>query len=589
MGSLKYRMTDPGYTFHHRAGLCGLADTVASLIDEPRVPKPYKVTPDGDDAVKIYDGGDWLGLRLQPDGVEMSWGDDTTYEDAMRILLGVSFQLTDDGIVYLPGKGIDPESNEAMLAEHDGCMKTLLSASTATTKPYYIETGEPKTNKKGEIVYDKKTGEPKPKRVRVKKTMPITIDEVQVQMSYTPISWYAHQDLPEVGKREGFKPGSATRISQALIPGADATGDGEFRDTVANAILLRYVLVSGRFFDIRFPKDKKKEKATSVAQYHCIVMPDPADLDEYVRSTVRSKFVQSYRQRYTAHYAAGVEEAMLRFGVDYQMAHTKRSLKDFECYAVWVRPGALTPIRRLGIAHCRFGYSLDMFETAVKHFGNPFFRRVDKKKKKGEDESEAFVSMPPLPIPEWIASNLVNGRHWCHGFASLPGILYKPSNESWCPYEVQQKGFNAMIKDIREKQDDDYIALIQACWRSRMAQIRERLKGDCQNAWDSEKTQIINELNRRKTYLAFSEYIQRFIAKTNPGNANVEACRRFMLDPDNYAQMRNLTYFAFSSYMSNRKKPGEGDAPPRSVRRKRQEAGLDKDHCLKYNTCVNNR
>jgi hypothetical protein len=568
MGSVTYRMTDPGYTYHHRAGLCGLADTTAALCDDRSlVPNGYKAEKDGSGAVVVGKGGKSLRMALGKDRVSLSWDDETTsYQEAMQILLDVSFQITDKGVIYMPGKGVDRTSTEAMLAEHNCCMKTILSGpgmiKCERTDPV------PSLDKDGNQRY-LKNGEPKMKLGdRIPQIHKFLRDEKEILIVYTPVLDYVHRQLPKA--KGGFSPDAETKIDQYLVMGAVKAGSGgvagSFRDTVANAILLRYVMVSSRIFNIAFKKKKGDSYAQS--QYYCTVMPDPVKLDEYVRNTSRASVASRYRVRYESHYAAGVEEAMMRLAVDIDMVNTTELVADFEAYAVSIEPGSTRSPKRLGIRHCRFdfGEKIDIFHTAVRFFGSPAFYVPDGEKKKGknDDPKTTMVRMPPLPVPEWLAGNLVNGRHWCEGFAELPGVLYStPKGETSFALQEQQKGFAAMLEKVHDEQDKAFIDLIQNAWLNRMGAISEKKRGSSQDAMDrkfeTEKVKIINEIRRRRSNDMLVGWITEFLALNDRGiNAKAAACREFIFNPRNHNRLVNLVNFAFASYTSRSKTP-KGD------------------------------
>src|SRR5262245_44266091 len=171
---LIYRLSNPGYTIYHRAALGGLAATVRAWGTN----KPDAIEAD-----------------LQRDFVRLAWGDDLSDQEALRRILAVSFRLSDDKMIDLPGQAIRADQADLRLAIHNCICGSFLQHNKM------------------------RPGEKEPRRVEVRSAD----DEVGEMFTYKAINSFAHQKAQGTGllddKLHGDWPRFAS-IPQSVVPGA---------------------------------------------------------------------------------------------------------------------------------------------------------------------------------------------------------------------------------------------------------------------------------------------------------------------------------------------------------------------------------
>src|SRR2546423_1827379 len=281
---LSYRLSDPNFTIYHRAALGGLAATVRAWGKNP---------PDGIEA------------EVTRDSVRLSWDDGLTAQEALRRILAASFKLTEDKLIDLPGQGIRAGQDDLRLAIHNGIAGTFLQHNKM------------------------RPGEKEPRRFELK----TADDESGEFFTYKAINSYAHQKAQGTGlldeKHKGSLPQLAS-IPQSIVPGA-MSGALDLQAPVDEVILLLFLMVGCAIFLLR-PRTYQEK-----AQY-CVVVPDVADLEAFVRSlqriTTTVKGIKRFSNSYLGRVVGGAEEAALRFLIDLQAEDISSERSITGCLAV---------------------------------------------------------------------------------------------------------------------------------------------------------------------------------------------------------------------------------------------------------------
>ena len=229
---LIYQLSNPSYTIYHRAALGGLAATVRAWGTNP---------PDG------------IIAAVTRDHVRLAWSGQVTDQEALRRILEVSFKITADRLIDLPGQGIKSAQEDLRLAMHNGIIGTFLQ--------------HPKM----------RPGEKEPRRFELK-----TDDDVSEIFTYKAVNSYAHQkaqgtELLEKKYKECFPP--IASIPQSVVPGA-MSGALDLQAPPEDVMLLLFLMVGCAIFLLR-PRTYREK-----AQY-CVIVPDVIDLEMFARSLHR--------------------------------------------------------------------------------------------------------------------------------------------------------------------------------------------------------------------------------------------------------------------------------------------------------------
>lgn len=506
---LVYRLNNPNYTIYHRAALGGLASTIMAWGENQ---------PEG------------ITAKVERDEVSLSWdGEKLSDQDFLRELIKASFKLTNDGnkMIDLPGQRLDVAREDLRLAVHNGITSTFLQ--------------HPKM----------RLGEKGSRRIGLK-----TDDNTENFFTYKALDSFAHQKAQKTGlldeKLKGNLPAFAA-IQQWTIPGITSGAEELFAPT-EEAILLLFLMVGSVIFMLR-PRTFK-EKARS-----CLVVPDVIDLLEFAESIDFINIQQRgnlkmFSNNYLNRVVGGVEEAGLRFLLDLETAKTFRKHKDSVSGCIVIAMGKVAwdknQINRSLIAKVRGNYKeINVFKAAREYLGMSKVIKLE--------NGDAFV-VPSSPVPELIAANLANDRHWCSNFVSL---VSEKKDFQQMFYSIG--GLQKMKDEIKDTEDQIIIAVFQEALYYTRGALSDRAKRDelgdkgRDRLFEVRNEKMRNDILRAKTADALSSWFLRFCADATKGGTlpslrkDGDRVRKFIFNQRNFERFQNLCLFALVSYTGKEK------------------------------------
>lgn len=495
---LVYRLTNPNYTIYHRAALGGLAATIhAWNNDEP------------------------AGIRanVEHDRVQLEWDSTLSDQEFVKRLIDASFRLSKSKLIELPGQQIGSDREDLQLAIHNGITTTFLQ--------------HPKM----------RPGEKEPRRFELKNAD----QEAGSFFSYKALDNYAHKRAQKTGlldqKLNGKLP-SVAAIQQWTIPGA-TSGAADLQAPTDEVILLLFLMIGSAIFLLR-PRTFK-ERAQS-----CVIVPDVIDLVAFARAIERiagnRQNLKRFSNTYLNRVVGGAEEAALRFLIDLQAEEVSSEKSVAGCVVIAMGKVAwdANQINRSLIAMVKGDYDeLDVFRAAYHHLG----KTITIKGNKGD-----AYAIPDSPVPELVARNLAEERHWCADFRSLVA-----NKKDFQRMLFAKGGLNAMKDSIKDVNDRTVIQAFQEAWKYKMGALGKRARDenlDFTRLVEVERERTRNDILRTKTSEMLASWFMRFCADATRGSSlatlrdNRESLRKFIFNPRNFERFQNLCLFALVSYSS---------------------------------------
>jgi CRISPR-associated protein Cas8a1/Csx13 len=462
--------------------------------------------------------------------ISLDWPSGTPDRKALALLLEASFRRTEDGMIDLPGLGLEKNREEVLLAVHSGLAQTFLQ--------------HPKKRPgKGVGTVALKVGD----------------EDVAAVFTFKRVDRYSHQVAQGTGLLgEGWdvspgEPPDVVPLSQALLPGA-MVGASDLQASPRDAFLLQYLIVACPVFLVRSRRREEKVQSS-------IVVPDVTDLKLFsmrVRRTSSRDFPR-FSNTYLGRVVGGAEEAALRFLMDLRAGEAAEALgvSSFLVVAMGKVPWDKNQQNRSGIAHVAVHYDeMAVFEAAAAHLSKS---RVVQTKK-----GDPFV-IPDCPMPELVAANLAAGEHWCAHFQDL--IAEK---KDFASLLYRKEGLRAMRDAIQDKEDRLVIERFQKAWEMTMGAIGERAKkegADFSRLVEVERERIRNDLLRTRTSEQTASWLLNFMARASREGTpkvfarDIESFRKFLFNPRNVDRLKNLLLFALVSYTSVKPPDDGGDDP----------------------------
>lgn len=515
------RLHSPGMTALHRAGLGGLAATLRALeknVRESLTPFPDAMCP----AAPWPDGKPpW---DIQPHQITLKLGDDpkTFFEQ----LFHYAFQLTKDGLIYLPGQsGGKLPPVEVLASIQEGVLYT------------FLQHGLTRKLSKEPIIRHYDVGQTAPAIIRFK-----------------ACSQYKHQELAS----ELIRPGSKKKgpllavsmdIPGPLYPGAAirhlALGaDTKIQESPQTAIPLIFAPVGC---------------LTMVAGHRegVLLVPDVCDLIQF--ATYRS-----YLNPLAAKdcQIGGAADAALQAQVRLRAAEILRQndLPACEAFAFSALPWSTQQKSRHSTYTIRPGDSaaLEKFEIALRCLP-PRLKVFERKQPKvGELPVEAFWA--DSVVRPLIAENLALGLPWYQGFTRLMTALderKRPlrdlvSYEKNSLHELTQAMPNATTGETR------LIEAVHTAMRSRYGQIASDNEGNpvaMKNRFKGEYERLRLVLSGAKTADTFRNAICDLFARAGRSEPLQNHWQELLplLRDDRWQLSRDLSLLALASYK------GKGD------------------------------
>ncbi|CAN5386049.1 hypothetical protein BH20ACI1_BH20ACI1_06790 [soil metagenome] len=504
---LVFRLNNPNYTIYHRAALGGLASTIAAW---------GKNQPEG------------ITAKVERDEITFSWnGEKLSDQDFLRRLIEASFKLTDDKMIDLPGQRIDAAREDLRLASHNG-LRSVFLQHTQTYKSEGFEKIE------------------------------LKIDDASLFLSYQKLKEYAHKDEKKLDFLKSKNVPEFSSMAQWIIPGVIAGAENVERPT-DEIVLLMFLIVACPIFQIisQMPKVKQQKRKEHKFQ-SCLIVPDVVDLVAYAKAiayiNAQSQTLKGFSNNYVNRVVGGVEEAGLRFLLDLRaddlvQGVAYKSVRNCLVIAMGKVAWVNSQVSRSLITKVQGNYDeINVFIAAKEYLGRSKVIKLE--------NGDSFV-VPSSPIPELIAANLTNERHWCSNFVSL---VSEKKDFQQMMYSIG--GLQKMKEEIKDTDDQIIIDVFQEAWKFTMRGLYDRAESrnsDENMDLETRRERVRNEILRAKTTELLAGWFLRFCASATKGGSlpklreNGERVRKFIFNPRNFERFQNLCFFALLSYASEDK------------------------------------
>lgn len=505
---LVYRLSNPNYTIYHRAALGGLASTIEAW---------GKDQPEG------------ITAKVKKMEIIISWDHvKLSDQDFLRKLINASFKLTDEGMIDLPGQMINSAREDLKLLSHDGVLGVFLQ---------HHQTRKIDGNGKIELkIYGKSH-----------------------TFSYRKVKEYAHKNEKKLTFLKNKNISKHSSISQWIVPGV-MDGAKKIERPTEEIILLMFLIVACPIFKIISQMSKvKKEKREKQKFQYCLVVPNVINLIDYAKAisfiSAQSQILKGFSNNYVNRVVGGVEEAGLRFLIDLRADDLRqtgyKSVSDCMVVAMGKVPWVSNQASRSLIGKVKGDYDeMSIFTAAKQYLGQ---NKVIK-----SENGYSFV-VPSSPVPELIAANLVNERHWCSNFVSL---VSKKEDFKQMMYSTTTKGLQKMKEEIKNKSDQIIIDALHEAWERTMGGLEERAKqrhSDLNRDLEVRRERIRNEILRSKTTEMLASWFLHFCANATRGaplakmQKDGKEIRKFIFNQRNFDRFQNLCLFALLSYKEEEK------------------------------------
>lgn len=457
-GVMEIRLSDPGMSWIHKAGLAGLWMTLDALGKDRR----YEGDKKG-----LLELGEW---ELSDTAVRIEWRKREFFDR----LIGSSFQLTKRGLLFFPAL--------AEAGDHPGILLTIQEAVLNT----FIQHGK-----------KKKFRSSQPDEV-----LTVRIDDQSVSFPYRRLLSYHLMGFE-------FDPTRPGEVDGSLIPGGAVRHVVHSSSTSLEAppgqlLALLYTVVGCVFFRIRKPRLSDKD----VRHEYAVVVPAVKNLRMYAR-TRKLELGKSNVEEFQV---ASPSEAALRLLTLWETRRVSEGLGVDACRVIsfGVTPFARQQKTVVEVTEVRVDDSstrdrLKVYEVFHRIKGlRPHWRGIgerqeekgesagEEKRRKGrrkegagaaaaEEEGGGFWVVPQTP--GFVAENLVAGRPWWWGFAD-----WLARNEKIRDNIKYERGGIAMAMkspDVMPESPEKVLVLAcQEAWRRRQGALGERAKREGLNFGD---------------------------------------------------------------------------------------------------------
>ena len=536
--TMEIRLSSPGMTALHKAGLAGLWMTLQAL-----------------DRGYVHDGNELRKSGLQWEyldnvGVRISWADSSIF---MK-LFEKAFRINNDGLFWFPALGNPQDNIEHSVMLQEALLGTILQHGGVRISDL---SQAPQGNMTNEANGD--------------------------HYHYRRVQWYTHQGREyHKGKKPKkpteYSPVNMSEISGTLYPGGvqrhikhKATKLKEPRD---RALALRFLLIGATFLKIQ----QRRKKGTIHPSY-AMVIPQIENLSEY--SEVRRDFGKPNICRIVS----GATEAAYRI---IAIAHIKRftSIKECRVFAFGTVPWNKQQKTKVQVFSVRTNTesSIRIWRYAEQCFPIQKKRKPDNETPQGNN----FFWLVPQ-MPELIANNLANGRAWWYGFSQFcmdgdrrnhilgtrrgkmfPGEKYFVDGQNH-----KNGGIASMVENdeiFPESRERTFVSACHEAWRYKLAQDMENaskrgVKFDYYRAFEKQRIAF----SRCKNASSIREVVADFWARAGKSLPTLHDKWDEILplfDGDNWRLARDLALLSLASYkpqkrseekLSNPNKNIEGD------------------------------
>lgn len=448
----------PGMSPLHRAGLGGLACTLAKMEESVSKKKPKFWEMDDQSITLTFDPPEKAAEYLQR-------------------LFEFAFQIT-DGLIYLPGQ-FQAKPKVATLAD-------LQQGLTLT----FLQHGKTRNLAKepAQVSYD-----------------PLSDETPGVRVEYRACSWFKHQEgWKSLIEKNGYLTIKPIKIEGPIAPGAVVRHVAYTSDTTAEDLPERMLpLYFSMVGCLALPFNR------GVA---ALLIPEVTNLQDFIIDRPDMS-PQSDKEMLVASAADGALQMQVRL----ISSGTNARLSAPGCHAMTFMstPWASQQKSRVSTLHVRAAdqRSLEQFQCALGHLAPRIVpRKIKETTGKGKNKvtteiTEAFRAdsiVRPL-----IAANIAAGKKWYAGFSDL---MTKTNPVSGKPYRHQlsfeRKGLHAMTKDKKmwdEQGEQLVVESVHEAIRQTLGQIREETDGKgklsqaTKNRWERFREKLRLDLAGAKT------------------------------------------------------------------------------------------
>lgn len=520
-GTMEIRLSSPGMTAFHKAGLAGLWMTLRAL-DRGYV-------HDGDELRK--DGLQWE--YVDNIGVRISWKDSSIF---MK-LFEKAFRINDDGLFWFPALGDPLDNIEHSILLQEVLLQTVLQHGQSRK-------ADPPKSPQG-IIVNEESGN---------------------RYVYRRIRAYTHQSAK-------YNPDTHNQIVGTLYPGGAQRHvpypKTKLEEPGDRALALRFLLIGAMFFKIQ----QRRKKGTIHPSY-AMVIPQIENLSKY--SEVRRDFGNPTICRIVS----GATEAAYRV---IAIAHIKSKIfTSNECrvFAFGMVPWKKQQKTKVQVfpVQANTESSIRIWRYAERCFP------IQKKHKQdgGVTQGNNFFWWVPQ-MPELIANNLANDRAWWHGFSQFCADENRRNHilgthqgkvfhgEKYLEDGQNQNKYGGIASMVESDEvfpkggERTFVLACHEAWRYKIAQDMENtrkrgVKYDYYKAFEKQRIAF----SRCKNAASIREVVADFWARA--GKSLPTLYEKWdeilpLFDSDNWRLARDLALLALASYKPQKRNEEELSNP----------------------------
>lgn len=516
----------PGMTVMHRVGLGGLACTLRAL---EKAVKKEKLFP------KSVPGGPWPGGKppwlIEPDRLTLRFGKPEAAGEFLKRLFAYAFQITKQGLIYLPGQFAGDDAAPPVLADlQQGLLLTFLQHGRTRTLAK-----EPVT-----VSYDPES----------KGAAPLIVE-------YRKCSCFKHQDLwQEMADKKGRLATGAVEVIGPLNPGAVVrhvafTTATRMEDPVTRALPLCFALVGC----LALPMSR-----VSAA----LLAPDVNDLKAFVAG--RAAMTPN---RATQCVVSNAADGALQTQTRLQAAKVADEADVPGCYAMSFRSMAWASQQKSRASTLMVPSSdvqtLRRFSVALQTLPSRIVTHsVQDKVGKGKQAKKVerqFAFRADSVVRPLVAENLARGQPWYRGFAVLMTArdgFNKPLRDK---VSFEKKGLQAMIENSTVWDHAAETALVHAVHeaiRCRYGKIADENKGKqaaMKNRFANEYDRLRLAFSGAKTVDQFRETLCDLFSRAGRNTVLQQSWAEILplLREPSWRAARDLSLLALASYVGSGK------------------------------------
>ncbi len=442
--TLTMQLFGPGMGLLHRAGLGGLACSLKYIE------RAYDTGDLSDDEVP---GGPWAGGKppwtIEPSSITLKFGPAEAASEYLKRLFALSFKVTDQGVIYLPGQFRSKPSMDVLAESQNGLTLT------------FIQHGKTRSLEKDPTVVQ---------------CDPDGDGKKMIPIEFKKCSWFKHQDGWEsFVDSKGRLTTKAIEVIGPLSPGAVVrhvafTSTTKIEDPPERALPLYFALVGCLVLSMN--------RGSGV-----LVVPEVADLESFC--VLRPEMTPtSSRQCRIASAGDAALQAQLRL----RLSKVAAKFNLPACHAVTFRPTSWASQQKSRvdslIVPSGDDACLRQFEVALQEL-KPRVATVVRKESTGRGKNKVETQRTEhfwsdSIVRPLVADNLARGRPWYRGFVNLMTKLDPVSKK---PLRLklffEKEGLKAMTEKIawQDQGESAVVLAVHESLRRRFGAIAGENKG----------------------------------------------------------------------------------------------------------------